>query len=76
MLWTDEIQHHLETMFETIVCWYLQGNHQKPGLLRRCEMDFVHPQCQFGCLCIPGHGGHFQRGGGRPSSHQPRHSTA
>ena len=23
------------------VCWYLPGNHQKPGLLRRCEIDFA-----------------------------------
>ena len=35
--------HKFETMVETIV-WYLQGNHPKPGLLRWCEMDCVHPQ--------------------------------
>ena len=50
ILWMDEILHHLETMVETIVCWYLQGNQQKPGFLRWCEMDFVHPQYH---LCTP-----------------------
>ena len=40
ILLMDEILHHLETMVETIVCWYLQGNHQKPGLLW-CELDFA-----------------------------------
>ena len=32
---------HLETMLETIVCWYLQGRLILPGLLR-WFMDFVH----------------------------------
>ena len=28
ILWMDEIRsHHFETMVETIVCWFLQGNH-------------------------------------------------
>ena len=31
-------------MVETVVWWHLQGNHQKPGFLRWCEVDFVHPQ--------------------------------
>ena len=31
-LWMDEIpSRHCETMVETMVCWYLQGNHQKPS---------------------------------------------
>ena len=33
---------HLETMVETIVCWYLQGNRVIAGLLGWCEMGFVH----------------------------------
>ena len=32
-----------ETTNETIA-FVVQGNHQKPGLLGWCEMDFVHPQ--------------------------------
>ena len=43
LLWMDKILHHLATMVETIVCWYLQDNRFIPGLLRWCEMDFVHP---------------------------------
>ena len=41
--WKSEIQksHHLETMVESIVCWYLQGNRILPGFLRWCEMDFA-----------------------------------
>ena len=42
--WTKSISHHFETMVETFVCWHLQGKHQKPGFLRWCERDFVHPQ--------------------------------
>ena len=43
ILWMDEILHHFETMVETLVCWYLQGNRIIPAFLRWCEMDFVHP---------------------------------
>ena len=28
--------------WETIVCWYLQGNHQKPGFLRWCRILSIH----------------------------------
>ena len=30
--------------WETIVCWYLQGNRIILGFLRWREMDFVHPR--------------------------------
>ena len=36
LLWMDKILHHLETMVETIVGWYLQGTHPNPGFLRWC----------------------------------------
>ena len=36
--WTKCNSHHFETMVETVVCWYLQDNHQKPGFLRWCDM--------------------------------------
>ena len=39
-LWMDETLHHFETLGNHS---YLQENHQKPGFLRWCEMDFVHP---------------------------------
>ena len=43
LLWmvAKSISHQLETMVETTVPCYLQGNHPKPGPLRRREMDFV-----------------------------------
>ena len=36
LLWMDEIRFapRNETMVETIVCWYLQGNRTIPGFLR------------------------------------------
>ena len=34
LLWMDQILHHLRSHGNHIVCWYLQGNHQKPGCLR------------------------------------------
>ena len=37
--WTKSISHHLETMVETMVAWYLQKNRILPDLLR-CEKDF------------------------------------
>ena len=37
----DEILHQLETM-ETILCWYLQGNHH--SMVSCVVQDFVHPQ--------------------------------
>ena len=41
ILWMDGIRsHHFETMVETTVCWYLQGNHPRISLVQ----DFVHPQ--------------------------------
>ena len=43
ILWMDKILHHFETMVETVVCWYLQGNHHS-RVSRWCEMDFVHPR--------------------------------
>ena len=33
-----------DTMGNHTVCWYLQGESSFQGLLRWCEMDFVHPQ--------------------------------
>ena len=30
-----------ETMVDTMVSWYLQGNHQKPGCLRWCRVFFL-----------------------------------
>ena len=41
-----EIQksHHFEAVVEIGVCGiYVGESNQKPGLLRRCETDFVHP---------------------------------
>ena len=47
--------------WETIICWYLQGNRTIPGFLRWCEMDFatIHSmlRCQLCAMCF---------GGGRP----------
>ena len=43
ILWMDEIRsHHFETVVDSIVCWYLQGNHY-PRV--SWVQDFVHPQC-------------------------------
>ena len=55
LLWMDEILHQVETMVETIVCWYL-GNHQKPGLLRclrgvRFQPSTVSPTNPAPWLC-------------------------
>ena len=36
--------YHFQTMVETIVCCYLQGNQHIPVFLRWCEVDLVHPQ--------------------------------
>ena len=39
----DEIRsHQFEIMVQTIVCWYLQGNHQKPGFLRWRMISSIH----------------------------------
>ena len=45
----DEVLHLLETVFETIVCWHLHGNHQKPGLLNGGALAGIgnHPQEGF-----------------------------
>ena len=42
--WTKSVSHRLQTKVDTTSCWYVQGNGLLPGFLRRCEMDFVHPQ--------------------------------
>ena len=44
-LWMDKILH--ETMVETIACWYLQGNHQQPGVLRWCDLWISRPSTVF-----------------------------
>ena len=41
LLWMDEIRHHFREPWDTIVCWYFQGNRVIPGFLRWCEMDFA-----------------------------------
>ena len=60
--------HYLDSMVETIVCRYLQGNHPKPGFLRWCRISSIHSMSnhQFECggnysmltwvfgLCSPG----------------------
>ena len=42
VLWMDEFLHHWETMVETIVGWYLQGNRIIPGFLRWCRISSIH----------------------------------
>ena len=42
LLWMDKIRsHQIKTMVETVVCWYLQGNHYPMALIWWCDMDFV-----------------------------------
>ena len=42
LLWMDKILHHLETMVETIVRWYLQGVESLRWVSERwCAMDFA-----------------------------------
>ena len=74
--WMDEILHLFEAMVEILVCWYLQGNHQKPGLLRWYEMDFatihgmptVDPPCLGGSSQVtnPSRGSPAQRPNSQP----------
>ena len=57
--WAKSTSHHFDTMVETIICWYLQGNEQKPGCLRWCRISFIHSMgCEgtaslFGCKGEP-----------------------
>ena len=37
---------HSETM--EAICWYLQGNHQKPGFLRWCRILSIHSMNGYG----------------------------
>ena len=44
----------METMVETIVCWYLQGNHH--SRVSWAVQDFVHPQygeVEFRFVALP-----------------------
>ena len=41
MRWIDKILHHLETMVETMVRWYLQG--KQPSMVSVVQ-EFVRPQ--------------------------------
>ena len=45
ILWTvaKSSQAPPKQPWETIVCWHLQGNHQKPGF-HFVVQEFVHPQ--------------------------------
>ena len=53
ILWmvAKSISHHFEIIANHDVHWYLQGI-IIPGFLRRCEMDFVHPQYQLQSACM------------------------
>ena len=46
LLWMDEILHHLRTMGNHCLLVFT-GESSFQGVLRRCEMDFVHPQYGF-----------------------------
>ena len=41
--------HRLETMVDTIVCWYVPGNHQKPTLLNGGARSGFRPS--VACVC-------------------------
>ena len=42
LLWTRSISHHeMKACLNQTVCIYKDLNHQKPGVLRWCEMDFI-----------------------------------
>ena len=40
--WLRSSSHHFQTIVATIVSWYLQGNHQKPGFCRWCRIVSIH----------------------------------